>query len=170
MPALYVVRHGEPELTGVMLGRTDPALSARGREQMSSIHLPVEVVYASPLRRARESAELLPGAAPIVVIDDLMEVALGEWDGKVWSEIERDYPDLAARKLADWTAVTPPGGEPWSAFTARIDSALHRILKGRLPAAVVAHVAVNGWIAHRVAGRDPFSFQQPLAGVEEFLV
>ena len=168
MPALYLVRHGEPQITGVMLGRRDPPLSEYGRAQMRALRLPAHVIYSSPLRRARESAELMASQATVIVLGDLTEIALGEWDGLSWAEIEREYPEMAARKLADWTVVTPPGGEPWRVFTARIERALETVRRGPMPAVIVAHSAVNSWIAHRLDGRDPLTFRQEAGAVEIF--
>ena len=39
VPALYVVRHGEPAVQGVMLGRMDPPLSEAGfRHAIEQLH------------------------------------------------------------------------------------------------------------------------------------
>lgn len=171
VPTLYLVRHGEPAITGVMLGRTDPPLSEHGRAQCAALKLDVVVIYSSPLRRARESAEAVPGpAVPVVVLPGLVEISLGDWDGLSWSEIERRDPEGAAAKLRDWLEVTPPAGEPWGAFTARVDNALDAIRQGVRPAAVIAHLTVNAWIAHRLAGADPTAFTQEYAQIYEFSV
>ena len=142
MPALYVVRHGEPELRGVMLGRTDPPLSEAGREQMRRLSLPVWTVFCSPLRRSLESAELLAAGAEIVTFDNLSEIGLGTWDGKAWAEIEAMDPDLMRRKLKNWTAVTPPGGERWSDFERRVHSALDVVCT---PVSLVAAICLVGF-------------------------
>ena len=55
----------------------------------------------------------------------------------------RQVPELATRKLGDWTAITPPNGEPWASFEARVHRAFARIQDGPRPAAIVAHAAVN---------------------------
>ena len=170
MPALYVVRHGEPALRGVMLGRTDPPLSEAGRAQMRGVHVPAALVFTSPLRRAVESAELLARGAEIVVLPDLAEIGLGDWDGKSWDEIEAMDADLARRKLEKWTDVTPPGGEPWPEFTARVQSALQVVVLRGVPAAIVGHIAVNACIAHLVAGLDPLAFRQEYGQVYEYRI
>jgi broad specificity phosphatase PhoE len=168
MPALYVVRHGEPALRGVMLGRTDPPLSAAGGEQMRAISLPVRTVFTSPLRRALESAELLARGAEIIVLDDLSEIALGAWDGKAWEEIEVMDPELSRKKLKNWTAVTPPDGEPWSDFECRVHSAVDIVRKRGEDAALVGHVAVNACIASLLVGLDPLRFRQDYGQVYEY--
>src|SRR5262249_1059859 len=145
MPDLFLVRHAEPVVSGVMLGQCDPPLSDRGREQAATLlrNVKLAIVSTSPLRRAFETAELLPQGAPIKVIDELKELRHGEWDGRPWDEIERLYPEIATRKLRDWRATTPPGGERWDDFVARVHRALEQIQQGPRPAAIVAHAAVN---------------------------
>jgi alpha-ribazole phosphatase len=149
MPHLYVVRHAEPAVVGVLLGQCDPPLSEAGR--MRAVELLKEtrlaVVYSSPLRRARETAELLARGAAIEIVDDLREITYGDWDGRTWAEIEARDPEMARRKMEDWRGVTPAGGEPWSEFVARVTFAFERIKVGPRPAAVVAHAAVNLVIA-----------------------
>jgi broad specificity phosphatase PhoE len=162
MQTLLLVRHAEPELTGVLLGRLDPPLSEAGvREAQSHLAgLEVRMVYSSPLRRALETAQMIDCGAPLQVLEELAEIDLGDWDGLRWREIERRDPDLARRKLDDWFGVSPPGGEPWPAFAKRVARALERIRLGPFPAAVVAHIAVNAQLAHLVAGLDPAAFTQ----------
>ncbi len=169
MPALYLVRHGEPELSGVLLGRRDPELSERGRRQMQEApQIEGNVIYTSRLRRSRQSAEVMAAGRPLIVLSDLDEISLGAWDGMTWQQIESEYPELARRKLEDWTGVTPPGGEAWTAFTSRVDQALEAIRRGPLPAIVVAHLTVNSWIAHRLAGADPIGFKQDYGQVYRY--
>jgi broad specificity phosphatase PhoE len=162
MQNLLLVRHGEPELTGVLLGRLDPPLSEAGARDahQSLAGLQVSIVYSSPLRRALETAQMIDCGAPIQVLEELAEIGLGEWDGLRWRDVERRDPELARRKLENWFTVSPPGGEPWPAFERRVARALDRIRQGPFPAAVVAHIAVNAQIACFVAGLDPASFKQ----------
>jgi broad specificity phosphatase PhoE len=170
VPALYVVRHGEPSVQGVMLGRSDPPLSKAGRAQMQSVRIPVQVMFTSPLRRARESADLIAGTAEVIVLPELTEIGLGDWDGKAWQEIEASQPELAREKLANWTAVTPPGGEPWPEFESRVRTALEVVRARRQPAAIVAHIAVNACIAACVSGADAMHFQQKYGQVYEYQI
>jgi len=170
MPSLYVIRHGEPALRGVMLGRMDPPLSEAGRAQMREVRVAAALVFTSPLRRALESAELLAHGADVIVLPDLAEIGLGQWDGKSWAEIEATDADLARRKLENWTEVTPPDGEPWSDFTRRIDRALQAVLHRGVPAAIVGHIAVNACIASIVADVNPLGFRQEYGEVYEYRV
>ena len=170
MPKLFVVRHAEPEISGVLLGRMDSPLSLKGAvdAQQRLGTLEVQMVYTSPMRRAVETAQWMERAAGVEILEDLAEVGLGAWDGMSWLEIERQNPELARRKLDDWFGVTPPGGEPWSAVEKRVARALNHIRRGPFPAAVVAHIGVNAEVARQVAGVDPRTFSQEYCQVEAY--
>lgn len=154
LSAIYVVRHCEPAITGVLLGQSDPPLSEAGRAHAATLLRGVElaVVYSSPLRRALETAREIARGAPIEIVEDLREITYGDWDGRAWSEIEADHPEIAARKMRDWRGVTPPGGEPWENFADRVKRAFERVQRSPRPVAMVAHAAVN----QVIAGIDQF--------------
>jgi broad specificity phosphatase PhoE len=160
MATVYLIRHGEPEVRGVFLGQMDPGLRAPVK-----IDLDVPIVYTSPLRRARET---YIECARVEILPDLREIGYGEWTGKSWEEIEAGWPELARRKMGAWLAVTPPGGEPWDEFAARVGHVWDRVRQGLFPAAIVAHQAVNAALAQMIAGRDPERFQQGYGEVIAF--
>ena len=144
----------------MLLGRSDPPLSAEGRAQSLALRVDAVRFYTSTMRRARETAALAARGRPIFEWPELAETSLGVWDGLSWSEIERHWPDLAAAKLQNWFGVTPPGGESWEDLCARVEKVLRLIRLGPSPCAVVAHVAVNAALAYVIAGQDPLSFHQ----------
>jgi alpha-ribazole phosphatase len=145
MAQLYVIRHCEPTLTGVLLGQCDPPLSESGRAHAATLLGKIELVavYSSPLSRARGTAQAIARGTAVTIIDDLREISYGDWDGLTWAKIESANPETAARKLLDWASVTPPGGEVYSSFSARVIRAFDQIRSGPRPAAIVAHAAVN---------------------------
>jgi broad specificity phosphatase PhoE len=167
MPKLYLVRHAEPYVTGVLLGQSDPPLSDRGLRQAGNLQLACEMIYTSPLQRALQTA-VASGRAEVVRIPEFAEISLGQWDGLTWAEIEQKDSELASRKLNDWTGVTPPGGEPWADFERRVTAGLARVLAGSCDAAIVAHLAANSVIANRIAGSDVSSFQQEYCEILEY--
>ncbi len=148
---IHLIRHAEPTLTGVMLGRLDPPLAS---DDHRPIALDAASVFCSPLTRARRTAELYFPGREILCLPGLAEISLGEWDGLAWSQIEAGWPQLAREKLRDWFNVTPPGGERWSDFEARVAGAWQRIRESRLPCAIVAHSGVNSVLARLAAGRE----------------
>jgi broad specificity phosphatase PhoE len=169
MSALYLIRHACPAVAGVLLGQSDPPLSADGRREAARAlgNLEVERIYSSPLLRATETAALLRSSSEITVLDGLAEISLGAWDGKSWTEVQSADPELAFQKSLDWFGVSPPDGEPWTAFSNRVIRALGIVRKGPTPAAIVAHLAVNSVIAAEVLGSTPVQFQQSYCEVIE---
>jgi broad specificity phosphatase PhoE len=161
MATLYLIRHGEPEITGVMLGQMDPPLSRRGRSEVAArlAGLFVEQAWTSPLRRAHETAQFIP-ARDLVELPELREIDHGDWTGKSWAEIEAAWPELAAHKSSDWLGVAAPGGETWERFLERVQSAWKMIRAGRMPAAVVGHQGVNAALMYVIKGCSPLEFKQ----------
>ena len=119
----------------------------------------VEVVWTSPLRRARETAELIRSRS-LVELPELREIDQGDWAGKTWAKIEVNWPELAARKSSDWLGVAAPGGETWTRFLERIDRAWKTIRAGVMPTAISAHQGVNAALMYLIEGRDPLEFVQ----------
>ena len=150
---LILVRHGEPDdsVRGRCYGRLDPGLSPRGREQMHRAwevlrRQPVEAIYSSPSRRAVESAGMrAPDTMAVAVDERLREIDFGAFEGLAYVEISARHP----REYEEWmtrpTEVTFPGGESFSAMSARVRAALGRILQTHRgeTVVIVAHGGVN---------------------------
>jgi broad specificity phosphatase PhoE len=134
---VLMVRHGSTEhsLAGRFSGRNDLPLDERGRRQARSIaaHIakldPVDEVISSPLRRARETAQVLVDrlGGTVEVHDGLIETEFGEWEGLTIGEAHTKWPDL----LAAWLKrgdVAPPSGESFEHVETRTLRALEEIL------------------------------------------
>ena len=88
-------------------GWTDTDLSPRGEEQIELLadhfnreHGHIDALYASPLIRARRTAEAigaLTGHSPIL-LDDLREMYFGELDGRPFEELQRGLRAPARRR------------------------------------------------------------------------
>lgn len=141
------LRHGPTEWNalGRIQGHTDIPLSAEGLEKMRGLMPPPPFhrarVYASPLTRARQTAEALGLADPILDAR-LMEQNWGRWEGLRHAEIlARDGDDAFARAgLA--AAFQPPAGESTQMLHDRVLAFLRDIAPGRQDAIVVAHLGV----------------------------
>ncbi len=170
MPKLYLVRHGKPEQSGLLLGRHDPGLSEEGRRQACQALRGFNgaVIYCSPLRRAQETAEWLPAGIPRRILDSLAEIDFGEWNGLSWEQIEQRYPALSTHKQRHWFGVAPPGGESWQQVLRRAAAALDQIRSGEFPAIVVAHLGIGSALANLLAGVDPYSFLMEYCEIREY--
>lgn len=162
---IHLIRHAKPSITGVLLGRADVPL-AEG--VTGACGLEAAAVYSSPLRRARETADRLFPGREIIVMAELTEITLGEWDGLTWSEIDARWPDLAARKVEDWWSVTPPGGESRAEVERRAARAWITLADGPMPAAVVAHSGINAFLANLAGGAAVEDFQQGYLEIKSY--
>ena len=161
MTTLYLIRHGEPEVKGVFLGRMNPPLSQEGRRAvgLALADLKVEVTYTSPLRRARETADCIQ-SRELVEVPALQEIDFGVWTGKTWLEIETHWSEIARKKSEDWLGIDPPGAESWVSLMARLRPVYAQVRTGRTPAAIVAHQGVNAALNNLIDGRNPLTFSQ----------
>ena len=154
---VHLIRHAKPAIAGVLLGQLDPPLEP-GDIPPSSIA--AATVFTSPLQRARQTAVKMFPRHSAIVLPDLAEIGMGEWEGKSWREIETTWPELATAKLAGWTTVTPPGGETWKKLEARAGRAWKTICQAEPPVAVVAHVGINGLLYFAATGAPAAEFTQ----------
>jgi ribonuclease H / adenosylcobalamin/alpha-ribazole phosphatase len=97
---LILVRHGETDHTRDRkfsgLGGDDPGLNDDGRAQVQAtaswlepLAEQVDVVLSSPLRRTRETAEIIASrlGKPLDIEDGIAEAAFGTWDGMTFADV-----------------------------------------------------------------------------------
>ena len=122
---LILVRHGESEANahGLLLGRTDVALTDTGRAQVlaarSLVTGPVAEVRTSPLRRARDTAALLALGLAAVVDERWIEVDYGEFECQPLQGIPAE---VWQRWQAD-RGFRPEGGETLAEVDERVAAA-----------------------------------------------
>ena len=164
---ILLARHGETpwNAEGRYQGQEDIPLSDVGIGQATALgerlrDLPIQRAIASPLSRARRTAELAFGAeraGQLMFDGGLKEIAHGEWEGLLASEIdERDGERLRAWRDAPETVQMPgEGGESLQQVLDRAWPAFARACAG-LGAddtlLVVAHDAVNRVLLCRILG------------------
>lgn len=163
---VLLVRHGETPWNreGRYQGRTDIPLSPEGEAQVRALGqrlaaIPITVAVASPLSRARRTAEaILAGRDVELALDeDLLEISHGAWEGKLASDVELEHAEMFGvwRSGPGRNAPAGPGAETLGDVEARAWAAFSRVV-GRLgeddTALVVAHDAVNRVILCRVLG------------------
>ena len=140
MRSLYLVRHGKPQYPdehSYCVGQTDFSLSML--EELSD---KISGIYCSPLLRAVETAGHMSPELPHIIVSDLSERNLGEWDGLSFDKIRQRWPDIY--KARENNPDHPiPGAETPAASGFRFSQAVHKILcasEGDI--AVVAHTDV----------------------------
>lgn len=162
---VLLARHGETpwNAEGRYQGRRDIELSPQGESQARLLGerlagLRIDRAVASPLARARRTAELALGPerqAMLSFDEGLLEIAHGDWEGLLAEEIRaRDPERLRAWREAPET-VLMPGGESlpqvleraWAGFARACDG-----LGADDTLLVVAHDAVNRVLLCRLLG------------------
>lgn len=155
---ILLVRHAaHSQLGQVLSGRVgDVPLSAVGEQQARRLAQrlgpdQLDAVQTSPVRRARQTAQILAARRGLTaeVAEPLVEIDFGAWGGKSFSELGRD-PDWRAWNEHRDSAV-PPGGESMRAVQHRALAHL-RAIAGRMAGAVVAMVSHADVIRAAVAG------------------
>ena len=146
----HLLRHGQTEHTPERRysGRNELSLSRTGRAEAEAaaaraVDLGIDAVVASPLRRTRETAEIVAGAVgvPIAFDRDLVELDFGDLEGLTFDEARAKHP-LAARRFMTDIAVAAPGGESISDVATRVARSRRRILDDHAgkTVLVVSHV------------------------------
>jgi broad specificity phosphatase PhoE len=172
---LVLIRHAQPEMHGRIYGRLDPALSPTGRAQARALvaglrGAELEAVYASPLRRALETAEPLARelGVEVSIHPSLVDIDFGQWEGRRFEELEQSDPELYRSWMTQPTRTRFPGGENFGELRARVLAAVDEIRRETASAALVAHAGVNRVILGNVLGLADdaiFRLDQPLAAV-----
>ncbi len=134
---IVLVRHGETEWnkTSRYQGVKDVELNEKGKKQAKKLfdYLKDEkfdTIYSSTLKRAQETIQGIADYQnkEIITISELMEIDFGQWEGLTFSEIEKDYPDLAKKWAKDPTCCKPPDGEHIREVEERVGETIDKIV------------------------------------------
>jgi len=108
---LWLIRHGETEWSAAKrhIGRTDIPLTPTGERQADALGRSLAarrfaLVLCSPLRRARQTCELVGYGKVATMTDDLLEWDYGVYEGKTTKEIRLEQPGWSI-----WTASVAKG-------------------------------------------------------------
>jgi probable phosphoglycerate mutase len=165
---LLLIRHAEPVRIVDADGPADPPLVDRGREQAERLGAwlatePLDAIWTSPLRRARETAAAVATHHGLeVVVDD----ELAEFDKEATSYIP--YEELKATRDERFVAMVEGRLEDYDVdpadFQAGVVRAIERVIDANPggTVGVVCHGGViNAYLAH-VLGIDRLLFFEPV--------
>ena len=117
---IYLIRHGETDwnLEQRLQGAMDIPLNENGielaRETARGLRdVPFDVIYTSPLRRARQTAEIIRGDREIPLIEEprIREICFGIYEGYCCGRDNYTIPDPAFRNFfVDPGNYVPPQG------------------------------------------------------------
>lgn len=159
---LILARHGNtfaPQDKVFWVGaRSDLPLVTKGHEQAKAIgkalslaRLIPDRIFAGPLKRTRETAEIAAesmGIAPsaISIVDELCEIDYGKWEGRSNDEIRNEYGEA---EIDGWQKDSIfPEGFGWSPSQEKIrmdwSALMNRIVATGQPDDIVLIVSSNG--------------------------
>ena len=162
LTTIVLVRHGRTELTEARKisggDGDDPSLSAAGNSDAEKVAhalkaigsqgswqriAPISAVVTSPMKRARETAQIIAKGFGLQVTDNenLREISFGDWDGLSHEEAQGQDPELWNSWRGSWE-VSPPNGESLEVFDQRLQLAREQIVERHSgkTVVVVAHV------------------------------
>ena len=150
---MAIVRHGQSQgnVGHVWHGaRTDAELTKLGiqQAQLTGTYLAknmwgVETVYSSPLKRAKETADIIAASlgTKVEALPDLIEIDWGELEGLTTKQVAEQFPDVI--RLWGTHLSTPlPGGDAAADVAKRAGTAFKMIAEkhaGDGGAVVVSH-------------------------------
>lgn len=168
---VLLVRHGAcdpPAPDGLVDGRSDPSLNERGRGEAAAVtgrlsRMPIAAVFATPLRRASETAAAVAAEHELEaeILADLVEVYLGEWEGHGIHERGARGDAELARVLREQRWELIPGAEPADVFAARVRRGIEQVADAAGDGSIAVaftHSAVIAEFCRQVTGSEPFAF------------
>ncbi len=173
---LLLARHAESAWNAErrFQGRTDIGLSEAGLEQAAALgralaRRRVGAIYSSPLRRARETAEIVAKewGLTVTLVDELRELSLGVWEGRTVDDVLATEADAYRNWRERPYDCPPPEGEHIAAVAGRILPVLERIVVSHPDgdeALVVAHGGVISVYLCHLLGLSPNALWQLAIG------
>ena len=166
---MLLVRHGESEWNQSRryAGQQDVPLSELGREQAYRLAERLKgeglgAIYASPLRRARDTAEAIGRLAqvPIIIEPGLPEINHGLWEGLTARQVDEKFPHEYRQWRFEPQAVVMPQGESLDDVRKRAHVVLDRVLREQRDAKVLicTHDAVLRVLLLQMLGLTPDHF------------
>jgi broad specificity phosphatase PhoE len=166
---ILLARHGQSDWNEAQRwqGSADRPLTELGKRQATELAerlrgTELDAIYASDLRRARETAEVVARTKGLDVemTPDLREVDVGSWEGLSRAEAEERFPEAYARWLQGGEGWDD--GETYEQMSERVLAAIHRIAKanagGRV--LVVAHGGSIRAVHAAALGLDVHSYRR----------
>ena len=169
-----LVRHGasQPAVPGepfpLLDGHGNPALAPEGELQAvlvaeRLVGEPLAGLFITPLQRTAQTAVPLAAALGLepVVVPELREVFLGEWDGGEFRVRMAEGDPIAVQAVLEERWEVIPGAETMDAFAARVRAGIESVAAAAGPdvtVAAIVHGGVIGEVCRQATESRPFAF------------
>ena len=174
MKQVYFVRHGQTEWNAIhrMQGRWNSDLSELGREQADVngkllADLDIQAMFASPLDRTRQTADIINQYVnvPVVHDDRIVEWDCGDWSGHLYDEVKAKWQDEWAALEADRFHYRGPNCENYPDMIQRATPFLEELrLHEARNITVVSHGMIGRVMVSLILGlgeTEMLGFSQP---------
>ena len=119
MGKLILVRHGQTEMNAQSLyfGKLNPPLNDLGISQAYQakeklLDIDYDIIYSSPLERAKQTAEICNYLDKEIIFDsNLEEINFGIFEGLTFKQISEKYPNEVKKMEEDWKSFNYVTGE-----------------------------------------------------------
>ncbi len=177
---IYLIRHGKINVGNEKryIGITDIPLNEEGTLQVLKLKrffekIDIEKVYLSPLKRCVETAHIILEGRNIdkIIVNELMEINMGEWEGKTFSFIKSSLPEQFKSRGEDIGGFVPTGGESFKNLEKRVIPVFKSIINstsGNI--IIISHAGVNRVILKNILSismQDIFKINQPYGCINE---
>jgi len=177
---IFLVRHGQIDygkekryigIIDIPLSNAGIGQAQRLREFFSGMEL--EKAFTSPLTRCLQTTGiLLQGSnTDTVVLNELKEINMGEWENQTIDFIKERFPEMYAKRGANLDSFIPPGGESFEHLQKRVMPAFENIVANTAGnILIVGHAGVNRVILSKLVGlplQDIFKIHQPYGCINQ---
>ncbi|MGB3501934.1 MAG: histidine phosphatase family protein [Mesorhizobium sp.] len=168
---IYLARHGQTDWNAEfrLQGQSETDLNATGRQQAAVNGRQLAALLgadaarfayvASPMKRTRETMEIIRSALGLVPGDysvdpRLKELSYGDWETYTFAELEKVTPGLSTKRDGDKWGFLPPGegAESYAMLAARVKPWAQ---DARGPSVVVTHGGVIRVLFNLLNGLSP---------------
>jgi len=168
---LYIIRHGRTDWNDMhkLQGRTDTELNEdgirmaeRAAKEYGEIHF--DVCYCSPLKRAKQTAEILLNGrdVPIIFDERLAEMSFGICEGDEYAFTDPESPVYVFFNDPANYDSPPEGAESIKELFERTGGFIREVIDPLLAddkdVLIVGHGAMNSSIVCQIKGRGPADF------------
>ncbi len=158
---IYLTRHGQTDWNqeNRLQGQLDIPLNAAGIQQAEALsgflqNVKIDRAFTSSLVRSEQTAEIVlqNRLLNLEILDNLKELNLGDWQGKLQTEVSQEFALWQSNAFA-----TPKSGETLHAFHTRVSKTWDKLIqdstaKTQTNVLVVAHKWVNAAILCHILG------------------
>lgn len=161
---LHLIRHGQTNWNEERRaqGQSDSVLTELGIEQAKALGirisaLPFDALYCSSSKRTRQTvAHAFPNwEKPVTYLDSLREIKMGEWEGRLYAELESESPESFQHFWREPHKFDVPGAETFFQLQSRALAAIRDIYihhAGQL-VALISHGALIKTVLAHIEGR-----------------